>query len=129
MKRRGFLRALVGAAVAPIVAQAAPLLPTPAVAPVGQEYTTLTFRRKPGFFDVVTFTGDGERKMLPRSAFEPAIIILKCTSAPSPWYLLESEVLPSEMNKSGEQYIAYEFGEEAMDLIKPYINSTVFTRI
>lgn len=129
MKRRGFLRALVGAAVAPMVAQAAPLLPTPAVAPVGQEYTTLTFRRKPGFFDVVTFTGDGERKVLPRSAFEPAIIILKCMSDTSPWYVLESEVLPQEMNKSGEQYIAYEFGEEAMEQIKPYINSTAFTRI
>lgn len=67
--------------------------------------------------------------MLPRSAFEPAIIILKCMSDTSPWYVLESEVLPPEMNKPGEQYIAYEFGEEAMDLIKPYINSTAFTRI
>ena len=129
MKRRGFLRALVGAAVTPIVAQAAPLLPVPATPAVGQEYTTLTFRRKPGFFDMLVYTGDGERKELQRTTFEPALIIVKCKTAPSPWYILESSALPPELNKPGEQYIAYEFGEEAMEQIKPYINSTVFTRI
>ncbi len=81
MKRRGFLRALLGVAAAPVVAQAAALLPTPQSArlPVAgtQPYETFTFRRSPGFFDLVAYTGDGERKTLPRSSFEPTLIILK----------------------------------------------------
>lgn len=134
MKRRGFLRALLGVAAAPVVAQAAALLPTPQPKPLSplspnQSYETYTFRRDPGFFDLVTFTGDGERKTLPRSSFEPTLIILKCMTAASPWYVLESEVLPPEMNKPGEQYIAYEFGEEAMEQIKHHITSEHFVRI
>lgn len=131
MKRRGFLRALVGAAVAPMVAQAAPLLPTPAAAPVGHEYTTLTFRRKPGYFDMLCYVGDGERKELQRTSFEPALIIVKCKTAPSPWYILESSELPPELNRPGETYIAYEFGEEAMAQLEPMmekINAT-FKRV
>lgn len=134
MKRRGFLRALLGVAVAPVVAQAAALLPTPQPKPLSplslsQPYETYTFKRSPGFFDLVTFTGDGVRKVLPRSSFEPTLIILKCMTAASPWYVLESEVLPPEMNKPGEQYIAYEFGEEAMEQIKHHITSEHFVRI
>lgn len=134
MKRRGFLRALLGVAAAPVVAQAAALLPAPQPKPLSplfpsQPYETYTFRRDPGYFDIVTFTGDGERKTLPRSSFEPTIIILKCMTAASPWYVLESEVLPPEMNKPGEQYIAYEFGEEAMEQIRHHITSEHFVRI
>ena len=134
MKRRGFLRALLGVAAAPVVAQAAALLPTPQPKPLSplfqsQPYETYTFRRNPGFFDLVTFTGDGERKTLPRSSFEPTLIILKCMTEASPWYVLESEALPPEMNKPGEQYIAYEFGEEAMEQIKVHITSEHFVRI
>lgn len=134
MKRRGFLRALIGVAAAPVVAQAAALLPTPQPKPLspltpGQSYETYTFRRDPGYFDIVTFTGDGERKTLPRSSFEPTLIILKCVTEASPWYVLESEVLPPEMNKPGERYIAYEFGEEAMEQIKVHITSEHFVRI
>jgi len=134
MKRRGFLRALLGVAAAPVVAQAAALLPTPQPKPLSplspsQPYETYTFKRSPGFFDLVTFTGDGVRKVLPRSSFEPTLIILKCMTAASPWYVLESEVLPPEMNKPGEQYIAYEFGEEAMEQIKHHITSEHFVRI
>lgn len=134
MKRRGFLRALLGVAAAPMVAQAAALLPTPQPRPLSplfssQPYETYTFRRSPGYFDLVTFTGDGERKMLPRSSFEPTLIILKCMTAASPWYVLESEVLPPEMNKPGHQYIAYEFGDEAMEKIKHHVTSEPFVRI
>ena len=134
MKRRGFLRALLGVAAAPVVAQAAALLPTPqpkssSPPPPSQSYETYTFRRDPGFFDILTFTGDGERKTLPRSSFEPTLIILKCMTEASPWYVLESEVLPPEMNKPGKQYIAYEFGEEAMEQIKVHITSEHFVRI
>lgn len=134
MKRRGFLRALLGVAAAPVVAQAAALLPTPQPKPLSplfpeQSYETYTFRRDPGYFDLVTFTGDGVRKTLPRSSFEPTLIILKCMTDVSPWYVLESEVLPPEMNKPGEQYIAYEFGEEAMEQIKHHITSEHFVRI
>lgn len=133
MKRRGFLRALLGVAAAPVVDQAFALLPTPQPAPLpvagAQSYETFTFRRSPGFFDIVTFIGDGKRKTLPRSSFEPSLIILKCRTDVSPWYVLESEVLPSEMNKPGEQYIAYEFGEEAMEQIKVHIASEHFVKI
>lgn len=134
MKRRGFLRALLGVAAAPVAAQAAALLPTPQPAslPVlgAQSYETFTFKRSPGFFDIVTFAGDGERKTLPRSSFEPTLIILKCQTDTSPWYVLESEVLPPEMNKPGERYIAFEFGEEAMEQIKVKVmNSEHFVGI
>lgn len=134
MKRRGFLRALLGVAAAPVVAQAAALLPTPQPKPLsplmpGQSYETYTFRRNPGYFDLVTFTGDGERKTLPRSSFEPTLIILKCTTEASPWYVLESEVLPPEMNKPSHRYIAYEFGDEAMEKIKHHVTSEPFVRI
>ena len=134
MKRRGFLRALLGVAAAPVVAQAAALLPTPqpkssSPPPPSQSYETYTFRRDPGFFDILTFTGDGDRKTLPRSSFEPTLIILKCMTEASPWYVLESEVLPPEMNKPGKQYIAYEFGEKAMEQIKVHITSKHFVRI
>lgn len=134
MKRRGFLRALLGVAAAPVVAQAAALLPTPQPKPLSplfpdQSYETYTFKRSPGYFDLVPFTGDGQRKTLPRSSFEPTLIILKCMTEASPWYVLESEVLPPEMNKPGERYIAYEFGEEAMEQIKVHITSEHFVRI
>ena len=56
MKRRGFLRALLSVAAAPVVAQAAALLPTPqprssSPPPPSQSYETYTFRRDPGFFE------------------------------------------------------------------------------
>ena len=134
MKRRGFLRALLGVSAAPVMAQAAALLPTPqpkssSPPPPSQSYETYTFRRDPGFFDIVTFTGDGQRKTLPRSSFEPTLIILKCMTEASPWYVLESDVLPPEINKPGQQYIAYEFGEKAMKQIKVHITSEHFVRI
>lgn len=133
MKRRGFLRALVGAAVAPMVAQAAPLFPitpTPATN-LPEPGDSTTFRRNPGYFDMVCYLGDGARKELQRVGFDAALIIVKCQTAPSPWYILESSELPPELNKPGQRYVAYEFGEDAMHQLAPYmdkINQT-FVRI
>ena len=117
--RRGFLRALVGAAIAPVVAKAAPLLPAAApgsdawyAATQSESYVSYTFRRAPCFFDIVVYTGDGERKQLPRAQFEATLIIVKCQTRMGHWYVLESDELPPELNLPGEQYIAYEFGDE-----------------
>lgn len=127
MKRRGFLRALVGAAIAPVVAQAAPLFPinpapTANLPEPGEVIYSATIRRKPGDFDMVCYLGDGTRKELPRMEFEASLIIVKCKTAPSPWYILESAELPPELNKPGEQYIAYEFGEAVMPQIEPMMD-------
>ena len=134
MKRRGFLRALVGVAAAPLVARAAPLLPTPApalaFAPDMQTYRSYTFNRQPGFFDIVTYTGDGVRKVMPRSSFEPTLIIVKCQTRIQSWYVLESNELPPELNLPGEQYVAYEFGDEQADKVAAMIkDSEHFVRI
>ncbi|MFM7009705.1 MAG: hypothetical protein ACKO0Z_10305 [Betaproteobacteria bacterium] len=132
MKRRGFLRALVDIAAAPLVARAAPLLPTPApaFAPDMQTYRSYTFNRQPGFFDLVTYYGDGERKTLPRSSFEPTLIIVKCCTRVQSWYVLESDELPPELNLPGEQYVAYEFGEEQADKVAAMIkNSEHFIKV
>lgn len=135
MKRRGFLRALVGAAVAPIVAQAAPLLPTPAPAftfpAPGEVVYSVTFKREPKFFDVVCYTGDGVRKEMPRGAFEPTLIIVKCRTKVSSWYVFSDATseLPPECNLPGHEYVAYEFGEEARAMVEPHLNSDAFIKV
>ena len=129
--RRGFLGLL---AAAGIVAVAGPALPsTPALAPepaplpeAGDSYESLTFRRAPGYFDLVAFTGIGATLKLPNSlGDEIGCIILKCTTKASPWHVLEIDgaevVLPEQFNEAGHSYVAYQFGKEAMPQIAPYI--------
>lgn len=130
--RRGFLGLLAAAGIAAVAGPALPNIPAPApkLAPTpkaGESYETLTFRRSPGYFDLVMFTGIGATLRLPNSlGNEIGCIILKCTTKESPWYVLEIDkaeiVLPEQFNEAGEQYVAYQFGKEAMPQIQPYVD-------
>lgn len=128
--RRGFLGLLAAAGIAAVAGPALPSTPAPKPTPLpkaGDSYETLTFRRSPGYFDLVTFTGIGATLKLPNSlGDEIGCIILKCQSNTDPWYVLEIDkaeiVLPEQFNKAGEQYVAYQFGKEAMPKIQPYVD-------
>lgn len=130
--RRGFLGLLAAAGIAAVAGPALPstLAPVPKLAPTpkaGDSYETLTFRRSPGYFDLVVFTGIGATLKLPNSlGNEIGCIILKCTTKAGPWHVLEIDkaevVLPEQFNEAGEQYVAYQFGKEAMPEIQPYVD-------
>lgn len=128
--RRGFLGLLAAAGIAAVARPALPSTPAPKPTPLpkaGETYETLTFRRSPGYFDLVTFTGIGATLKLPNSlGDEIGCIILKCTTKASPWHVLEIDkaevVLPEQFNEAGEQYVAYQFGKEAMPKIQPYVD-------
>lgn len=133
MKRRGFLGLLAAAGIAAVAGPAIPAAPVPTPAPkptplpkAGDSYETITFRRAPGWFDLVTFTGIGSALTLPNSlGDEIGCIILKCTSKVGPWHVLEIDkaeiVLPHQFNEAGQTYVAYQFGKEAMPQIEPYL--------
>ena len=58
----------------------------------GSIYTTNTFRKAPGFFDVVTYTGDGNtsQQISHSLGCVPGMVIVKCTSSESSsmsWYV------------------------------------------
>jgi len=51
-------------------------------------YASWTFRKAPGFFDVVTYSGDGTVRQIPHNlGSTPAVIIVKCTSHVNNWYV------------------------------------------
>lgn len=129
--RRGFLGLLAAAGIAAVAGPAIPAAPAPAPKPAplpktGDSYETLTFRRAPRWFDIVTFTGIGSTLTLPNSLGDDiGCIILKCTSKVGDWYVLEIDkaeiVLPEQFNEKGQTYVAYQFGKEAMPKIEPYL--------
>ena len=52
----------------------------------GQNYCSWTFRKAPGFFDVVTWTGNGSNRTISHSlGSTPGFIIVKRTSASEDW--------------------------------------------
>jgi hypothetical protein len=55
----------------------------------GGKYASWTFRKAPGFFDVVTYTGDGVnlRQVAHSLASAPGTIIVKCTNTTSDWWV------------------------------------------
>lgn len=122
MKRRGFLRALVGAAMIPVVSKVIPSYLTSADPKT--TYQSFTFKRNKSDFDVVTYTGDGSKKELMRTGFDPSLIIIKCIDAVQPWYILTSNSLIPELNKPGLNYVAYEFAGETADKVSGMINNS-----
>jgi hypothetical protein len=51
-----------------------------------QDFTSWTFRKAPGFFDVVTWTGNSNNRTISHSLGSvPGCIIIKCTSASKDW--------------------------------------------
>jgi len=52
----------------------------------GKTYASWTFRKAPGFFDVVTYTGNGSARTIAHSLGSvPGMILIKKTSASDPW--------------------------------------------
>jgi hypothetical protein len=57
--------------------------------PSGQPLTSWTFRKAPGFFDIVTYTGTGSNQDVPHSLGSvPGMVIVKCTSHAADWKVL-----------------------------------------
>ena len=51
-----------------------------------EDYTSWTFRKAPGFFDVVTWTGNGSNRTIAHSLGSvPGMIMVKCTSESRDW--------------------------------------------
>ena len=126
MKRRGFLAMLAAAgvaAVAPTLSAVEPeAAPAPDPAPLpkpGQNYESITFRRAPGWFDIISYTGIGSALTMKNMlGDEIGMAILKCQSKPSDWFVIEpgpgNVVLPAHFNEPGQQYVAYQFAREAL---------------
>jgi hypothetical protein len=56
-------------------------------------YTSWTFRKTPGFFDVVTYTGTGSvRTVAHNLGSVPGCIIAKCTSGTGNWYVYHRSI-------------------------------------
>ena len=55
---------------------------------VNGDFASWTFRKQPGFFDIVTYTGDGtnNRQISHNLGSTPGMIIIKKTSASGSWY-------------------------------------------
>lgn len=125
MKRRGFLAMLAAAgvaAVAPTLPDVEPQAAAPEPQPLpkaGENYVSVTFRRAPGWFDIISYTGIGSAlTMQNKLGDEIAMIILKCQTKPSDWFVIEpgpgEVVLPERFNELGHNYVAYQFGREAL---------------
>ena len=54
----------------------------------GGDYVSWTFRKAPGFFDVVTYTGSGNARTVPHNLGSvPGMIIVKATDDTAGWYV------------------------------------------
>ena len=52
----------------------------------GYDYASWSFRKAPGFFDIVTFNGTGSAQNIPHNLGSvPGMILIKCTSHSSDW--------------------------------------------
>ena len=95
---------------------------------VTDSYETHTFKREPGFFDTIAYTGNGKGATIPHSlGSAPAFVMIKCRSKVGDWHMVElddaSPKLPDKFNEDGHSYTAYIFGEKAMPQIQPYIDN------
>ena len=130
--RRGFLGFLAAAGIAAIAGPEAAATPSPAptLAPLpkaGDSYHSVTFKRAPGFFDLICYTGTGASITLPNSLGDDiGCVIIKSTSHAGDWFVLETEgadvTLPESHNEKGKTYVAYQFGKSAMPQIQPYVD-------
>ena len=61
-------------------------------------YVSWTFRKAPGFFDVVTYTGDTDAQLIPHSLGSvPGMIIVKCTNTGSTnWLVYHTSLGPTK---------------------------------
>ena len=67
----------------------------------GEDHASWTFRKAPGFFDVVTYTGNGNSRTIAHSLGSvPGCIMIKCTSQAQDWV-----VYHRGSNASPEDYV------------------------
>ena len=73
-------------------------------------YVHWTFRKAPGFFDVVTYTGNGSTQNISHSLGSvPGMIIVKATSSAGDWYVYHRSIGASKTSKlnSNEAFYSY----------------------
>jgi hypothetical protein len=71
----------------------------------GDDYTSWTFRKAPGFFDVLTYTGNGSARTIAHSLGSvPGMIIIKKTSASDPWSVYHRSIDTSGGYNAPEDY-------------------------
>ena len=125
--RRGFLGFLAAAGITAVTGVPAPAAAITVPAPPkawepqpGDSYESYTFRRAPGWFDIITYTGLGTGAYTLQNTLqkEGGVVIIKNTSTAQSWHVLEmgreTVTLPPELNQPGDRYMAYEFGPEAL---------------
>ena len=133
MNRRGFLSFLAKAGIA---AAAIPYLPksveaasvVPEIAAATTSYESFVFKRAPGFFNVITYTGNGGTQVIQNTlGGDASKVIIKCRSPVSDWYVLDmggdAITLPEAQNLPGREYIAYEFGAQAVTQVGHHIEA------
>ena len=73
-----------------------------------EKHASFTFRKAPGFFDVVTYTGSGSARTIAHSlASVPGCIMIKRTDSSSDWIVYHRSVGPEKvlfLNESDTQY-------------------------
>tara|TARA_R100001463_G_scaffold132830_1_gene193783 strand:+ start:921 stop:3572 length:2652 start_codon:yes stop_codon:yes gene_type:complete len=62
----------------------------------GKTYAGWTFRKAPGFFDVVTWTGTASAQLISHSLGSvPGLIMIKCTSDAENWVIYHRDISPA----------------------------------
>tara|TARA_Y100000361_G_scaffold71386_1_gene63171 strand:+ start:288 stop:2234 length:1947 start_codon:yes stop_codon:yes gene_type:complete len=82
----------------------------------GRDYVSWTFRKAPGFFDVVTYTGNGTagRQISHNLGSVPGCIIIKCTSHSDNWYVHHRSVGATQvtlLNTTNGAYTSDKFND------------------
>jgi|9_EtaG_2_1085328.scaffolds.fasta_scaffold00283_9 hypothetical protein len=69
----------------------------------GYKYASWTFRKAPGFFDVVTWTGDGTTKEIPHNlGSTPGFVMAKKLSQSGSWYCEHINTTPKQIKLNEE---------------------------
>ena len=95
----------------------------------GDNGVAWTFRKAPGFFDVVTYTGSGSPKTVSHSlGSTPGMIIVKCTSDGSTdWTVFHRKNGHPAYSNGGSAYASFLNTDAAADPSAAYWNNTVPT--
>ena len=78
----------------------------PAVNSSGQKYVSWTWRKAPGFFDIVTYTGTGSARTVSHNLESiPGCIMVKRTDASDEWVVYHRGISDQEGNNPGHYYL------------------------
>ena len=94
-----------------------------------QDFVSWTFRKAPGFFDVVTYTGSGSPQTIPHNLDSvPGMIIVKCTShASTDWTVFHREAGHPAFSNGGSAYATFLNDTVVADPSAAYWDNTVPT--